>query len=60
MSGLAEGAILTLSSCSSQPSSITLSGGIDGSYYNRLGEQINNSTKATVKVCVKSDRFLIA
>jgi TRAP transporter TAXI family solute receptor len=54
LSGFAGGAILTLSSCSSQPSSVTLSSGINGSYYKRLGEQINNSTEATVKVSVKN------
>ncbi|ARV63026.1 TRAP ABC transporter substrate-binding protein [Nostocales cyanobacterium HT-58-2] len=52
LGGLAGGVTLTLSSCSSQPSSITISTGIDGSYYNRLGKQIANSIKATVKISV--------
>ena len=54
LNGLAGGVILTLSSCSSQPGSVTLSSGINGSYYNRLSEQINNSTKETVKLSVEN------
>jgi uncharacterized protein len=54
LSGLAGGIFLTLSSCSSQPSSVTLSSGVAGSYYNRLSEQINNSTTSTVKLSVKN------
>lgn len=54
LNALAGGAILTLSSCSSQPGSVTLSSGITGSYYNRLSEQIDKSTKDTVKLSVKN------
>ncbi|MBW4633362.1 MAG: TAXI family TRAP transporter solute-binding subunit [Iphinoe sp. HA4291-MV1] len=52
LSGLAGG--LLLSSCSSHSSSITISSGNTGSYYYSLAEQINDSTKATVKISVKN------
>ncbi|WP_017318333.1 TAXI family TRAP transporter solute-binding subunit [Mastigocladopsis repens] len=54
LSGLAGGVLLSLNSCSSQPRSITISSGIVGSYYNRLAEQIDHSSKATVKLSVQN------
>lgn len=52
LSGLAGGVLL--SSCSSRPSTITISSGNTGSYYYSLAEQINNSTQETVKISVKN------
>jgi hypothetical protein len=54
-SGLAGGILLSLlSGCSQKPNSVTLSTGTVGSYYHRLGEQINYSTNTTVGVSVRN------
>ncbi|MBF1990297.1 TAXI family TRAP transporter solute-binding subunit [Fischerella thermalis] len=54
-SGLAGGIILSsLSGCSQKPNSVTLSTGTVGSYYHRLGEQINYSTTTTVGLSVRN------
>ncbi|MGH7998094.1 MAG: TAXI family TRAP transporter solute-binding subunit, partial [Brasilonema sp.] len=52
LSGLVGGVLL--SSCSSRPSSMTISSGNIGSYYYSLAEQINHSTKETVKISVEN------
>ncbi len=54
-SSLAGGVLLSvLSSCSQKPHSVTLSSGTVGSYYNRLGDQINYSTSTTVGLSVQN------
>lgn len=55
LSGLAGGVLLSvLGGCSQKPSSVTLSTGTVGSYYHRLGTQINYSTNTTVGVSVRN------
>lgn len=55
LNGLAGGLmVMFLSSCGSKPSSVTLSSGIAGGFYNRLGEQIQDSTKTVVGLSVKN------
>ncbi|MBH8575695.1 TAXI family TRAP transporter solute-binding subunit [Nostocaceae cyanobacterium CENA369] len=46
--------VAILSSCSFQPDSVTLSSGTAGGFYNRVGEQISNSTKTTVGLKVSN------
>ncbi len=54
LSHLATGLVLllTLGSCTPAPSSVTLSSGTKGGYYNRLGEQINDSSQTTANLTV--------
>ncbi|MCX7595687.1 MAG: TAXI family TRAP transporter solute-binding subunit [Fischerella sp.] len=43
-----------LSSCTFQPTSVTLSSGPAGGYYNRMAEQISNSTETTVGIKIRN------
>lgn len=46
--------LLTASSCSRKPSSVTISSGTANGYYSRLAEQISASAKTTVNVEVRN------
>lgn len=46
--------LLTLSGCSGQPTETTLSSGVSGGYYSRLGAQINTSSQQTVGMSVRN------
>ncbi|MGI0489083.1 TAXI family TRAP transporter solute-binding subunit [Pantanalinema rosaneae CENA516] len=46
--------LVTLSSCSSQSKNVTLASGIPGGYYNRLGQQLDESAQASVGMAVQN------
>jgi hypothetical protein len=46
--------ISLLSSCSTQPNKVTLSSGIAGGFYARLGEQVHQSAATSVNLTVQN------